>query len=50
MAQSCTSCDATFESAAALTQHLPLHHHTRAVCNEVFDETDSLREHVHAAH
>lgn len=50
MAYTCTDCDAEFESAAAVTQHLPLHHKTCAVCNEAFDDEDSLREHVHAAH
>ncbi|WP_343161590.1 C2H2-type zinc finger protein [Natrialba sp. INN-245] len=46
----CSACDAEFESVAALTQHLPLHHDTCAVCNEAFDDRDSLRDHVHAAH
>ncbi|SNR34908.1 C2H2-type zinc finger protein [Halorubrum vacuolatum] len=50
MAHSCTSCDATFESVAALTQHLPLHHDICAVCNEAFDGIDALREHVHGSH
>ncbi len=50
MAHSCTTCDATFDSIAALTQHLPLHHDTCAVCNEAFDDADSLRTHVHSAH
>lgn len=50
MAYTCTSCDAEFESAAAVTQHLPLHHDTCAVCNEAFDDAESLREHVHKAH
>ncbi len=50
MAYTCTTCDAEFESAAAVTQHLPLHHDTCAVCNEAFDDSDSLREHVHKAH
>jgi len=50
MAYTCTTCDAEFESAAAVTQHLPLHHDTCAVCNEAFDDSDSLREHVHEAH
>ena len=50
MAYTCTTCDAEFESAAAVTQHLPLHHNTCAVCNEEFGDTDSLREHVHETH
>lgn len=50
MAHSCTTCDATFDSIAALTQHLPLHHDTCAVCNEAFEDTNSLRTHVHSAH
>ena len=50
MAYTCTTCDAEFESAAAVTQHLPLHHDTCAVCNEAFDDSESLRDHVHEAH
>lgn len=49
MTYSCTNCDAEFDSAA-VTQHMPLHHNTCAVCNDEFDTTDSLREHVHTAH
>lgn len=50
MTHTCTRCDAEFESAAAVTQHMPLHHDTCGVCNEEFDSQDTLREHVHTAH
>ncbi|MFC6753331.1 C2H2-type zinc finger protein [Halorubrum tibetense] len=50
MAITCADCDTEFKTAAALTQHLPLHHDTCGVCNERFDGTDALREHVHEAH
>lgn len=50
MTETCTHCDTEFETVAALTQHLPLHHTTCAVCHEAFDEISTLREHVHAAH
>jgi len=50
MVHACSNCDAEFESAAGLTQHLPLHHTTCGVCSEEFDDTDSLRDHVHESH
>lgn len=50
MAYTCSACDAEFESAAAVTQHMPLHHDTCAVCNQGFDDTDSLRDHIHQTH
>lgn len=50
MSYSCSSCDADFESAASVTQHVALHHSTCANCNESFDDIDSLRDHVHTAH
>lgn len=50
MSFACTTCDAEFESAAAVTQHMPLHHDVCAVCNETFDDSASLRDHVHQAH
>lgn len=50
MTHACDTCDAEFDTAAALTQHLPLHHDTCGVCNESFNDSDSLRDHVHAAH
>lgn len=50
MAYTCTSCDSEFSSAAGVTQHVALHHDTCAVCNEAFEDTDLLREHVHSEH
>jgi DNA-directed RNA polymerase subunit RPC12/RpoP len=50
MAFACSTCDAEFQSAAGVTQHVALHHDTCAECNEEFETTDELREHVHEAH
>ena len=50
MAYSCTHCDAQFQSAAGVTQHVGLHHNTCAACDEQFDNTDSLRDHIHQSH
>ncbi|AOP12865.1 uncharacterized protein Nmag_4112 (plasmid) [Natrialba magadii ATCC 43099] len=50
MAVKCSTCDEEFESAAGLSQHLPLHHHTCGVCSEEFDDTESLRDHIHESH
>ncbi|QZA88049.1 hypothetical protein K0C01_09620 [Salinarchaeum sp. IM2453] len=50
MAHTCTTCETEFKTAAGLTQHLPLHHNTCGVCNEQFDDTDSLRNHIHSSH
>jgi len=50
MAHSCTTCDATFKSAAGINQHVTLHHNECGVCGDAFDDVDSLREHTHAEH
>ena len=50
MSYACTSCDAQFQSAAGVTQHVALHHNRCAVCDTAFEETDSLRTHVHESH
>ncbi len=50
MSYNCTSCDASFTSAAGVTQHVALHHNTCAVCDESFDATDDLRSHIHQNH
>ena len=50
MAYTCASCDAEFQSAAGVTQHVALHHATCAECDESFEDAAGLREHVHAAH
>ncbi len=50
MAYACSSCDAEFQSAAGVTQHVALHHTTCAECNEQFDEVDELRDHIHQNH
>ncbi|WP_308220126.1 C2H2-type zinc finger protein [Halorientalis marina] len=50
MAYACSTCDAEFQSAAGVTQHVALHHNTCAECNEEFDEADQLREHIHESH
>jgi len=50
MAYACSTCDAEFQSAAGVTQHVALHHDTCAECNEEFDETEQLREHIHESH
>jgi len=50
MAFPCSTCDAQFQSAAGVTQHVALHHDTCAECNEAFDETDALRNHIHENH
>lgn len=50
MAYSCTTCDAEFDSAVGVTQHVALHHNTCAVCDDSFDDVEGLREHTHAAH
>ena len=50
MAYPCTHCDARFQSAAGVTQHVGLHHDTCAACDEQFDDTDSLRDHIHRSH
>jgi hypothetical protein len=33
-----------------VTQHVALHHNTCAECDEQFDETDALRNHIHENH
>jgi DNA-directed RNA polymerase subunit RPC12/RpoP len=50
MSYACTNCDANFESAAGVTQHVALHHNKCGVCDEGFDDEEGLREHVHAEH
>jgi DNA-directed RNA polymerase subunit RPC12/RpoP len=50
MSYACTNCDAEFESAAGVTQHVALHHNRCGVCNEGFDDEGGLRDHVHAEH
>ena len=50
MAFPCSTCDAQFQSAAGVTQHVALQHNTCAECNEAFDETDALRNHIHENH
>lgn len=50
MSHTCTTCDAEFRTAAAVTQHLPLHHNTCGVCEEEFGDLDTLRDHVHSSH
>lgn len=50
MAYTRSTCDAQFKSAAGMTQHVALHHDTCAECDEQFDDTDSLREHIHETH
>jgi len=50
MSYACTNCDAQFQSAAGVTQHVALHHDRCAVCDDEFEGTDSLREHVHESH
>jgi DNA-directed RNA polymerase subunit RPC12/RpoP len=50
MPYSCSSCDAQFQSAAGVTQHVALHHNTCAECDTRFDDTDSLRDHIHENH
>jgi len=50
MSYTCTSCDASFQSAAGVTQHVALHHNTCAVCDASFDATDDLRTHIHDSH
>jgi len=50
MSYTCSSCDAQFQSAAAVTQHVGLHHNTCAECDEHFDDTDTLRNHIHENH
>jgi DNA-directed RNA polymerase subunit RPC12/RpoP len=50
MSYTCSSCDAQFQSAAGVTQHVALHHDTCAECDETFDDTDSLRNHIHENH
>ena len=50
MSYTCSSCDAQFQSAAGVTQHVALHHNTCAECDEKFEETDALRDHIHETH
>jgi DNA-directed RNA polymerase subunit RPC12/RpoP len=50
MAYACSSCDAEFGSAAAISQHVGLHHNTCAECDEQFDDVDGLRDHIHETH
>ncbi len=50
MAYTCTSCDGEFQSAAAVNQHVALHHNECGLCGEGFDDVDGLREHTHATH
>jgi rubredoxin len=50
MSYACTNCDAEFESATGVTQHVALHHNKCGVCDEGFDDEEGLREHVHAEH
>ncbi len=50
MSYACSTCDAEFESAGGVTQHVALHHNTCAMCDESFDDVDSLRDHIHSAH
>ena len=50
MSYSCTHCDAQFQSAASVSQHVGLHHDTCAACDEQFGDTDSLRDHIHQSH
>ena len=50
MSYTCSNCDAQFQSAAGVTQHVALHHNTCAECNEEFDDSASLRNHIHENH
>ncbi|MFD1632831.1 C2H2-type zinc finger protein (plasmid) [Haloplanus ruber] len=50
MSYTCSSCDALFQSAAGVSQHVALHHNTCAECDEQFEETDALRNHIHENH
>ncbi|WP_338738365.1 C2H2-type zinc finger protein [Haloplanus salilacus] len=50
MAYSCTTCDAQFDAAVGVTQHVALHHNTCAVCDESFETADGLRDHTHETH
>ena len=50
MSYTCSTCDAQFQSAAGVTQHVALHHNTCAECNDQFDDADSLRNHIHENH
>lgn len=50
MSYTCSSCDAEFGSAAAISQHVGLHHNTCAECDERFDDVDGLRDHIHETH
>lgn len=50
MSYACTNCGTEFASAAGVTQHVALHHDTCAVCDEEFESTEDLRDHVHAEH
>ena len=50
MAYACTSCEATFQSAAGVTQHVALHHNRCAECDAEFESADSLRSHIHEQH
>lgn len=50
MGYACSTCDAEFRSAAGVTQHVALHHDICAECDEAFDGTDQLREHIHESH
>ncbi len=47
---SCSDCDAEFNSAAGISQHVALHHRICAACDESFDGLDNLREHIHSTH
>lgn len=50
MGYTCTDCEATFESAGGVTQHVALHHQRCALCDEQFTDLNGLRTHVHEAH
>ena len=39
-----------FIPVSKLILHVALHHNTCAECDEQFDETDALRNHIHENH
>ena len=50
MAHTCSRCDEEFQAAAAVDQHVALHHSVCGLCDNEFNDTDDLRDHTHSIH
>jgi transcription elongation factor Elf1 len=46
----CSRCNEEFQAAAAVDQHVALHHSVCGLCDSEFNDTDDLRDHTHSIH